>query len=71
MDFCRRQGSVNTDIGDITMNPSECMAQVKGFKKREGKKGKKRLKSWVETQSKRKRNAPMANVSQSQQSVVI
>ena len=45
MDFCRRQGSVNTDIGDIIVNPSECMAQVKGFKKREGRNGKKMLKN--------------------------
>ena len=71
MDICRRQDSVDIDICDIAINPSECMAQVKGFKKREGRKGRKRLKSWVETQSKRKKNASMTNVLQSQQSMVI
>ncbi|KAJ1424002.1 FAR1 DNA-binding domain [Sesbania bispinosa] len=72
LEFRKRQVSTTQDNeflskGIEIASTDDCSTQVKGFKKREGKKGSKRMKGWVERQLSRKKKNGDPSASQSQE----
>ena len=78
-EICKKQINLNKDSAHTTesvpnidefmvhQNPNEVLSRkAKGFKKLDGKMSRKRPKSWVEKQTKRRRKAPTTNDLQNQ-----